>query len=307
MIQSATISDKSIIHYSECPLCSSKKIDLTLATEDYSISKEAFDIFRCADCDFHFTQRAPSPAAIAPYYNSEVYISHSDTKKGLVNRLYHTARNIMLKQKYKLVRRLAKGKTILDVGSGTGYFLNYMKQKGYQVTGVEIDSEARKTTLRNFGIEVQAPSFLLNKQLPEKVDIITLWHVLEHLHDLDGYMKSMHQSLKTGGVLLIAVPNHTSYDAQYYGQYWAAYDVPRHLWHFSPKTIVRLANKYDFEVVDQKHLPLDPFYNALLSEKYKSNKLSLIFGGIIGMISLLISFFNPSRSTSPIYILKKKP
>ena len=129
--------------------------------------------------------------------------------------------------------------------------------------------------------------------------------MLEHLHDLHGYMQSMHQQLTDEGVLLIAVPNHTSYDAQHYGKHWAAYDVPRHLWHFSPKTIAKLAEKNGFKVVGQKHLPLDPFYNALLSEKYQSSKLSFIFGALIGLVSLVVSYFNPSRSTSPIYILKK--
>ena len=113
------------------------------------------------------------------------------------------------------------------------------------------------------------------------------------------------QPLADDGVLLIAVPNHTSYDAGYYGKYWAAYDVPRHLWHFSPLTMARLAEKNGFKVVGQKRLPFDPFYNALLSEKYQSSKLSFIFGGLIGFVSLMVSYFNPSRSTSPIYVLKK--
>ena len=306
MVQTENITSNKTIHYSNCPICGSKKIGLTLATEDYSISKDPFEIYACADCDFHFTQNAPAPAAIAPYYKSDVYISHSDTKEGLVNRLYHTARDLMLKKKRKLVQSLTKGKRLLDIGSGTGYFLNHMQENGFKVVGVEIDGDARAATLKNFKIKVNAPEALLEQKLTEKVDVITLWHVLEHLHDMDGYMQSMYRQLNDNGVVLIAVPNHKSYDAQHYGKHWAAYDVPRHLWHFSPATVARLADKNGFKVIDQKRLPLDPFYNSLLSEKYQESKLSLIFGGAIGLVSLLVSYMNPSRSTSPIYILKKK-
>lgn len=306
MVQTENITTNKTIHYSNCPLCDSKKIGLTLATEDYSISKVAFEIYACEDCDFHFTQNAPAPAAIAPYYQSDVYISHSDTKEGLVNRLYHSARNLMLKKKRKLVQQLTNGKRLLDIGSGTGYFLNHMQENGFKVVGVEIDSDARAATLKNFKIKVNPPETFLERKLTEKVDVITLWHVLEHLHDLDGYMQTMYRQLNDNGVILIAVPNHKSYDAQHYGKFWAAYDVPRHLWHFSPKTVAKLADKNGFKVVDQKRLPLDPFYNSLLSEKYQASKLSLIFGGVIGLVSLLVSYVNPTRSTSPIYILKKK-
>jgi len=294
------------IQYKACPLCNSKNIQAALATMDYSISKEAFDIFDCMDCSFRFTQSIPSPETIGPYYNSEVYISHSDTKEGFVNRVYHTARDLMLNRKRKLVQSLTQGKRLLDVGSGTGYFLDHMKRNGYQVKGIEIDSDARQATKKKFGIEVAEPSSLLNGELKEKVEVVTMWHVLEHLHDLHGYMKSIHHQLTEDGFLLIAVPNHASYDAQYYKKLWAAYDVPRHLWHFTPKTIAQLANKNGFEVVSQKRLPLDPFYNALLSEQYKGNKLALLSGGVVGGISLLKSYLNADKSTSPIYILKKK-
>ncbi len=306
MVQTENNTSNKTIHYDTCPLCNSKKIGLTLATEDYSISRDPFEIYVCPDCDFHFTQNAPAPDAIAPYYKSDVYISHSDTKEGLVNRLYHAARDLMLKKKRKLVQNLTTGKRLLDIGSGTGYFLNHMQENGFKVVGVEIDSDARAATLKNFKIKVNPPETLLEQKLTEKVDVITLWHVLEHLHDMDGYMQSMYRQLNDNGVVLIAVPNHKSYDAQHYGKHWAAYDVPRHLWHFSPATVARLADKNGFKVIAQKRLPLDPFYNSLLSEKYQASKLSLIFGGVIGLVSLLVSYMNPSRSTSPIYILKKK-
>ena len=302
----ATTKATDRIQHEVCPLCTPKNIQASLSTMDYSISKEAFDIFDCADCSFRFTQMIPSPATIGPYYNSEVYISHSDTKEGFVNRVYHTARDLMLNRKLKLVQSLTSGKRLLDIGSGTGYFLDQMKRNGYQVKGIEIDAEARRMTKERFGIVVGEPSRLLTGQIKEKVEIVTMWHVLEHLHDLHGYMKSIRHQMTDDGVLLIAVPNHASYDAQYYKKLWAAYDVPRHLWHFTPKTVAQLADKNGFEVINQKRLPLDPFYNSLLSEQYKGNKLALLSGGVIGAISLFKSYLNADKSTSPIYILKKK-
>lgn len=300
-----SITKASTITYTKCPLCNSTQIGPSLATEDYSISKEPFEIYDCQSCSFRFTQHIPTPEKIGPYYQSEVYISHSDTKEGLVNSLYHTAREWMLQRKRKLVQSLTKGKTLLDIGSGTGYFLDQMQQNGYQVYGVEIDAAARKATQEKFGIKVAEPMSLLKGQLPTKVEVITLWHVLEHLHDLEGYMNSMHRQLTDDGIVLIAVPNHTAYDATYYKKHWAAYDVPRHLWHFTPATIEKLAQKTGFQVVTQKRLPLDPFYNALLSEQYLGNSLALVRGGIIGGIALLNSFLDASRTTSPIYVLRK--
>ena len=305
MVQAEINQTKKSLNYQTCPLCASTDIELSLPTKDYSISKHPFEIYACQQCDFHFTQNAPTPQAIGPYYQSDVYISHSDTKEGLINRLYHTAREWMLSKKRHHIQNLTNGKKLLDIGSGTGYFLHHMQEKGYEVRGVEIDESARKATLENFGIRVNTPEFFLNGQLEGNVDVITLWHVLEHLHDLTGYMQAMHRQLSDDGVLLIAVPNHKSYDARHYGHYWAAYDVPRHLWHFSPKTVALLAKKNGFKVVGQKRLPLDPFYNSLLSEQYQSKKLSFIFGGINGLIALLESYFKPERTTSPIYILKK--
>jgi len=155
-----TTTQTGTITYNNCPLCASTNIGQAIATEDYSISKEPFEIYDCQDCSFRFTQHIPTPEKIGPYYQSDVYISHSDTKEGLVNQLYHTAREWMLQRKRRLVDSLAKGKTLLDVGSGTGYFLNHMQHNGYQVYGVEIDESARKATQEKFGITIQEPTTL---------------------------------------------------------------------------------------------------------------------------------------------------
>jgi 2-polyprenyl-3-methyl-5-hydroxy-6-metoxy-1,4-benzoquinol methylase len=292
--------------YTTCPICQYDTLNPYLQVTDHSISKETFPLVQCASCQFLFTQNVPQEANAGPYYQSEDYISHSDTAKGLINKVYHAVRNLMLRKKRRIIARYAPGKKVLDVGCGTGYFLNHLKQNNYHTTGVEISEDAKKVAQEKFGLNVHAPSDLTNGKLDKDYDAITLWHVLEHLYDLNGFMQTFHQSLSTNGVLVIAVPNHKSLDASYYRDKWSAYDVPRHLWHFSPETIRKLATKHQFEIVRYKRLPFDPFYNCMLSEKYNANGMPFIFGMLVGFASYLNSIVNIQRSSSIIYVLKKK-
>ncbi len=294
------------IRYDHCPLCQSGDLSFFLNTSDFMLSKEAYGLWKCASCGFIFTQNAPGPEEIGKYYQSHDYISHSDTKQGLMNRLYHMARSFMLGEKYRMVRRVAKGKALLDIGTGTGYFPNYMKQKGYRAMGVEVDPKAREFAEKEFGLKVFSPGDFISKKIQGKFDAITLWHVLEHVHDLHPYMERMKDYLEPDGALIIALPNCTSLDARHYRDYWAGYDVPRHLWHFTPSTLKYLAEKHGFQVNKMKRLPLDPFYNAMLSEKYKGNKLYLLSGMIIGKLAFLESLFRPERSSSLVYFLTSK-
>lgn len=289
-----------------CPICESDQISLEIKLTDHSISKENFELYRCGSCSFLFTQNAPAMSEIGPYYQSEDYISHSNTKEGFVNKAYHVVRDIMLGRKHNLIASLSNGKKLLDMGCGTGYFPNYMKQKGYEVTGAEIDPGAREFGKSTFGLNIVSPEEILDVSVTEKFDFITLWHVLEHIYDLDGYMKRLHDLLDENGHLLIAVPNSDSYDCKHYKEYWAAYDVPIHLWHFTPKTLGKLAEKHNFSVVKTKKLPFDPFYNSMLSAKYKKSAMPVLQGGFIGFISFLNGLFNTQKASSPIYILKKK-
>lgn len=292
------------IHHDNCPLCQSKNIGLFLKTKDHSITGEAFDIWQCNDCTFTFTQDPPAPAAIGPYYKGEEYISHSDSKEGLVNKLYHQAREYMLGRKYQLVDRLTKGKHLLDVGTGTGYFPDYMQRKGYTVTGVEIDEDARQYGSQKFGITIHPPAFLRDGAVTASYDAISLWHVLEHLYTPKEDMRRFHQLLKEDGVLVIAVPNLTSRDARKYGAHWAAYDVPRHLWHFSPATMEKLAQKTGFQVAETHHMPMDPFYVSIMSSKYQ-NGGGLIGGALNGLSSYLNSVKDARQGSSVIYVLRK--
>jgi 2-polyprenyl-3-methyl-5-hydroxy-6-metoxy-1,4-benzoquinol methylase len=294
------------ILYKQCPICGSYDIEKALATRDYSISGEAFDLFDCHSCGLRFTQEVPAPEQIGPYYQSENYISHSNTKKGIINRLYHAAREYMLRSKQQLVQSLSSQKRLLDVGCGTGYFMNHMRTQGYDVLGIEVDEGARNFGIEQFGLDVRPPAELEAGALPGKFGIISMWHVLEHVYDPKLYLRRLHEALEADGVLMIAVPNYQSLDGRKYAGHWAAYDVPRHLWHFSPKTLTILAEESGFKVVAMKGMPLDPFYVSLLSEKYRgSGILALPLGALSGLRSLLKSLNRPKNASSIIYILKK--
>jgi SAM-dependent methyltransferase len=286
-------------------LCKSENISGYLAVKDHLASFEEFSIFKCNDCGFIFTNDVPSAEEIGKYYRSRDYISHSDTRKGLMNRLYHIGRSLMLMKKYGMVRKAAAGNKLLDIGTGTGYFPGYMKKKGFQVTGVEIDPGARLFAEGEFSIRVYSPQDFLGGKIPGKFDVITLWHVLEHLDNFDLYIERMLAQLEPGGLLLIALPNCNAYDARHYREAWAGYDAPRHLWHFTPSTFKILAEKHGLKVTKMKRLPLDPFYNSMLSEKYKRNRFYLFSGMLTGKLALLESFIDIEKSSSVAYILKR--
>jgi len=295
-----------IIHYNSCPLCQSQSVAPWLKTKDFMLSKEEYELCKCVDCGFIFTQDIPSPEEIGKYYQSQEYISHSDTRKGLMNRLYHASRTIMLRMKYRMVRKVAQGNKLLDIGTGTGYFPGYMKKKGFRVTGVEVDEKAREFAMGEFGIQVYAPEDFISQKIQGQFDVITLWHVLEHLDNFDLYIERMLGHLEHGGTLVIALPNCNAYDARHYKEYWAGYDVPRHLWHFTPSTLQYLAEKHGLKVSKMKRLPLDPFYNAMLSEKYRGNGLNMFAGLIIGKLAYIESLIHLKKSSSLVYFLNRK-
>jgi SAM-dependent methyltransferase len=297
------MSGMNPIRYDVCPLCRSGNLSASLKTKDFMLSQEEYEIWKCASCGFIFTQNVPVPEEIGKYYQSQEYISHSDTKKGLMNRMYHMARSFMLGEKYRMVRRVAKGKALLDIGTGTGYFPAFMKKRGFEACGVEVDPKARAFAEKEFGLKVFSPEEFISGKIKGKFDSITLWHVLEHVHDLHLYLERMKDYLAPEGTLIIALPNCTSMDARHYREFWAGYDVPRHLWHFTPPTVKELAGKHGLEIRKMKRLPLDPFYNSMLSEKYKGNKLYMVSGMITGKLAYLESLFSLKKSSSVVYFI----
>lgn len=295
-----------MVHHKVCPLCLSRDISLHLRCTDHYISKEVFEIYECRECGFEFTQGYPEEAESGKYYESEDYISHSDTAKGFSNKLYRLARKIMLQRKLSIIRRFTginRG-SILDIGSGTGYFADTMKRAGWQVKGIEINEKARSYAKSIFALDILGPESIATIQTGS-FDCITLWHVLEHFHDPFSYASEIVRLLKPGGVCIIALPNSGSFDAGHYGKFWAAYDVPRHLWHFNPETFRRFTDKAGFVTENMLTLPLDLFYISILSEKYKGSWLHFFRGIATAMMYTFTSFFNKKRSSSIIYILRK--
>ena len=300
-------STTSTISYSKCPVCHHEGIWKVLSAKDYTVSGQTFEVWSCKNCEARFTQEVPSEETIGAFYESEEYISHSNTSKGLVNTLYQQVRNITLDQKRKLILSVS-GKSqgsILDIGCGTGEFLGKMKDTGWETRGLEPSESARNQARENFQIEVSDPSDLFDLD-ENQFDVITMWHVLEHVHRLHAYMDKIHEILKPGGTLIIAVPNYQSLDADFYGEEWAAYDVPRHLYHFSPKSMNQLLEDHQFTLAQEKPMPFDGFYVSLLSEKYKHGKSRLIHGFWTGFRSYLKSVGNVKNCSSVMYIAKPK-
>jgi 2-polyprenyl-3-methyl-5-hydroxy-6-metoxy-1,4-benzoquinol methylase len=291
-----------------CPACGNTLWHKGIQAKDYSISGEWFELRTCSVCGLRMTWPQPEAPEIGRYYASAAYISHSDTRTGLINKLYHSAREWMLKRKVKWVT-LGSGKSsgkLLDVGAGTGHFAQYMQNHGWEVVALEPDSSARKVGAEKLQINILPLEELAN-QSPSTYDVITLWHVLEHVHDIGGYIDQFHSILKEDGTLIIAVPNYTSQDASHYGFKWAAYDVPRHLWHFSPESMQQLQSHHGFIIQKKLDMPLDAFYVSMLSEKYRGN---YFFGPIAAFFTGLGSFVggrrNTDKASSIIYFSRKK-
>lgn len=295
-----------MVHYSNCPVCKSASITPTFSAKDFTVSNEMFAIWECKDCTLMFTQDVPEQEQIGKYYQSDNYVSHSDTQKGFINQLYHRIRKITLSSKRKLVQTETGLQTgnILDVGCGTGAFLNCMKHAGWKITGLEPDEGARKTAQSLYKIE-PLPSPLIFQLPHAEYNAVTAWHVMEHVHQLHEYVEQIKLILAPKGKAFIAVPNYTSGDAASYKENWAAYDVPRHLYHFSPRSMSVLMKMHGLEVVKMKPMWFDSFYVSMLSEQYKNNKGNIVKAFFTGLVSNTKALFNNSKCSSVIYIIGK--
>lgn len=277
---------------------SNKKHFLTVT--DYSVSKETFELYYDQDLDLLITSPQPSPENLGKYYESNDYISHTDSKRSLFEKAYHFVKGIALKNKLNLINncRSTKG-NLLDIGAGTGDFLLTAKQNGWNTIGVEPSEKARGIAIRK-GIQFADSTKELES---DSFDVITMWHVLEHVPNLEIQIKELKRLVKPNGTLIIAVPNFKSYDAKYYGKFWAAFDVPIHFWHFSKTAIKLLFEKENIKLEKVLPMKFDSFYVSLLSEKYKNGKMNFLKAIWIG----LVSNWKAKRSleySSHIYVLK---
>ena len=254
-----------------------------------------------------FREGDPDESEIGRYYESPDYISHTDTRRGLANRLYHYVRQYMLRRKARLIKRccgLSRGR-LLDIGTGTGYFPHFMQERGWRVSAIEKSPQARAFAHEHFGLEADAPE-ALDTYEAKSFDVVTLWHVMEHLQHLNETWERLYSILDDRGILVIAVPNPTSSDARHYKEMWAAYDVPRHLWHFTPAVMQQFGAKHGFILTERHPMPFDAFYVSMLSEKYRKSGVPFLKGMAEGAEAGLASLMKKERSSSMIYVFQKK-
>ncbi|CAN5434703.1 class I SAM-dependent methyltransferase [soil metagenome] len=289
---------------SECPLCNDSRISNFIICKDYTVSGESFAIVECKNCNFRFTSPRPTIENIEKYYESEDYISHTNSNKRLINSIYRIVRNYTLFEKQSIITKLKPEKgNLLDYGCGTGNFLIYCKKQNWKTYGIESNTKAKKIAIsQNLIIFNNIDE--LTKEVKEKFDIITLWHVLEHLYNPEETIRNLKKILNKEGYFLIAIPNNESYDATWYKEYWAAYDVPRHLSHFNQKTFKDFIVKSKLKIDRVIPMKLDAYYVSLLSEKYKTSSNNYLKAMLLGKKSNEIAK-EKNNYSSLIYVVKK--
>ncbi|MBL7962803.1 MAG: class I SAM-dependent methyltransferase [Flavobacteriales bacterium] len=288
-----------------CPLCGSREARQVLEVKDYHYSNEVFLLSDCIGCGFRRTQPQPSPETIGRYYNAPDYFSHDASTGGTTAHLYRWVRTWSLGRKHKLIRRFQPGGRFLDMGCGTGEWLAFLSTRGYHVEGVEPGLRARERAIQQFSLKV-VPQ-LEQVHAREQFQGASLWHVAEHLHDLQGSVKRLHSLLTPKGFLFIAVPARESWDMAHYGPYWAAWDVPRHLWHFRRQDMVRLLEVQGFKLIATRRMWFDAYYIALLSERYLGRPawLAWALACIIGTWSNVVSAVSGRPTSSVLFIAQK--
>lgn len=290
-----------------CPICQSQKFQTVLTCKDFTVSGELFQIKECTECLLLATSPAPEIQDLPRYYQSDHYISHTSKATSLINQVYLQVRSYTLAWKERLIKQYIPStkKSILDFGCGTGEFLQKCKSQGWLVDGVEPTASARSRAEINCQQTI-APS--IEGVLHNNFEIITLWHVLEHIPDLNSTLQKLHDKLGPNGHLLIAIPNPSCWDSSHYKNIWAAYDVPRHLWHFRSQNLELLLRNCGFTLERRIPMKLDSYYVCMLSEKYKSNGNTTIAGIIKAIINATRSNLSARKNgeySSTIYIAKK--
>ena len=290
----------------KCPWCNSENNSKFLELKDYFLTQENFEILECNDCKLLFTTPCPAPDKIGDYYKSEDYLSHNESKKGIVPKIYNLVKKVNIKNKFNITvnGQQTTDNSILDIGCGVGDFLNYAKEKGCNITGIEPSEDARKIAEEKLGTKIFSPEELQN--IPnESFDIVTMWHVLEHVADLKTEIDHLERIVKKNGRLVLALPNYKSFDAEYYKDKWAAYDVPRHLNHFSSTSIKNIFDTTAFQLIDIKPLKWDSYYISMLSEQYLKHSNVLLKAMITGCKSNCKAIKSGEYS-SLVYVFTKK-
>jgi|TARA_B110000444_G_scaffold17376_1_gene14773 2-polyprenyl-3-methyl-5-hydroxy-6-metoxy-1,4-benzoquinol methylase len=294
-----------MINLKKCTYCKYEKNNHFLESKDYSTSKEIFNIVKCEKCNLLYTNPRPKEKDIGKYYLSENYISHTNETKGIFNFMYHTVRKYAIYSKTKLLAQNSIIGKHLDIGSGTGEFLNACKKRGYKCLGIEPSNIARENSEHNFDLDISEDTDLQHLK-KNAFDSISMWHVLEHVYDLDDTVKNLSRIINKNGTLIVAVPNHMSFDAKFYKKFWAAWDLPIHLNHFNVETITKIFEENNFDLKKKKGMIFDSFYVSLLSNQYKSGRKQYLKGFLIGLISNISAFFKLSEYSSTIYIFKSR-
>jgi 2-polyprenyl-3-methyl-5-hydroxy-6-metoxy-1,4-benzoquinol methylase len=286
-----------------CPICDSSLFERFVVCKDYTVSGKNFEIKACKSCGLKLTNPRPAENEIGDYYKSESYISHSNTSKGLIDKLYHQVRTITLRDKLNLINSFGlPERKLLDIGCGTGYFLKLCQQDKWQINGIEPDPNARQIAQANTGTEIK--DNILSSYVSNTFSVITMWHVLEHVHQLNLTIDWLHQHLTKEGRLVVAVPNHQSDDAKVFNEHWAAYDVPRHLYHFDRSTMKQLMINHGFELVQVRPMIFDAYYVSMLSTKYQTghvNYIKAVWRGIVSNWKARTT----NECSSLIYVFKK--
>ena len=268
----------------KCPWCDSEKTQMHLWVKDYFLTGEAFEIHECLKCGLLFTEPRPDSNHIGKYYQSEEYYSHQENKSGFIPKIYESVKKVNLKHKRKLASKGMKVGTMLEIGCGAGDFLHEMEQKGWNCTGIEPSKEAKAIAQNRVKANILKPEDLATLK-DESFDLITMWHVLEHVDNLKDEVRHLQRLLKKGGRLVLALPNFKSTDAEYYREYWAAYDVPRHLNHFCRESINNIFKTTKLQLKKIDKLVWDAYYISYISEKYKNHTLPLLKGAVRGLMS----------------------
>ncbi len=267
-----------------CPWCDSEKTQMHLWVKDLFLTQEPFEIYECLKCGLLFTEPRPDVNSIGKYYQSEEYYSHQENKNGFIPKIYESVKRVNLRHKRKLATKGLKVGTMLEIGCGVGDFLHEMEQKGWNCTGIEPSKEAKAIAKNRVKANILNPDELASLE-DESFDLITMWHVLEHVDNLKEEVTHLQRLLKKGGRLVLALPNYKSADAEFYREYWAAYDVPRHLNHFCRESINNIFKNTKLKLKKTDKLVWDAYYISYMSEKYKNHTLPLLKGALRGLIS----------------------